>query len=298
MAEGLEPDGRVLVERPGRHGGHARTRQAEGGHRVGHRSGHLAGQEQARKQHPGADGEQAAQAQQPWRRHQLAAHAFGHLAVDPGDRPVELGELVAGGDPLPDRPGPGGGLGDRLGDRQACEAATSALHAALGVIERPPGFGDGPLGLDQLRRGAAAVASPRPERPEREREALGEKHVGDARAVDVEVGGDRHHPRQTGDPHLFAEPPRGEPGMALGAGRIGGEPLQLRCLFEHRGHRRPLLPDGRLRGQFAELAGELRAELLPRLGGPLEPPQPTVGQPPGVAVGMHQRHRLQRRELV
>ena len=122
VPQGVEPDGRVFVERPGGDRRHARTREPECRHRVGHLSGDLSGQEQPREQHADSEREQRAQADQPRGRHELISHALGHLAIDPCDRAVEFGELVTGGHSLADGGGAAGGLLDRLGDGEPRQA--------------------------------------------------------------------------------------------------------------------------------------------------------------------------------
>ena len=68
------------------------------------------------------------------------------------------------------------------------------------------------------------VAGAGAKRTKREGEALGKEYIGDRVTVGVEVRGDRHHPRETGHAHLLAETAGGEPRVALGTGRFGGEP--------------------------------------------------------------------------
>ena len=292
----LEAGGGVAVERPGGHRGHAGAERAERRHRVGERAGHLAGQERTREQHPRADHEQAAEGHEQRHRDQLGLEPLGQIGLEPFDRAIQFGELVAGRHPLAQR----GQLLRRLVDRGL---HSDAPEAALNAADRPAGGAQRTLGLreflpggGELPRGVAAAAGPAAERAEGEREALREQHL--RQRVDVDVGRQRHRhqPRQAGDPHLLAEPPGRQPGVAFGAGHVGGQPLEPRLLVGERCERRPLRPHDRLRRQVAELAGILPAKLLPALGQPLGLAELSRGRPPGVAVGMHQRNALERRE--
>ena len=255
----LQPRRGIAIERPGRHRGHARPGQcrAPPSHRP------------ARRSPPGAGA--SPRAASPCRsRTARRAHqpAGSGSAAPPCSRPSpapaaracrsSLGELVAGA-------------------RSACEAPPTVLarlcrspldadaaEAPADSVDRCRGSSPSARlaarefleGGGQLPAGAAAGSGPAAERAEREREALRQEHL--RQAVDVDSAGSVTGTSRDSPAMPTCSPNRRAASLAwLSARATSAASRSSRGSSSARAvDRRPLRPDDRLAGQFAELAGQ------------------------------------------